>query len=594
MFRDKKIKILHLEDSLIDSELIHSLIESGGIGHDYLLTDNEKDFRNILGKENINIILSDYSLPNYNGNEALIVVREKYSNIPFIFVSGTMGEDAAINAMVNGATDYVLKNKLERLVPAIKRAINEHELETERKKIEAALHESETKYKDLINVVNDGYFVTNGQGIITFSNTSLARILGFSSSEELTGHYFTQFNKTSNTQEGTLNIKNLIENKTKLDVKEMEVLSVDGNSIYIEIKAIPILEDGKIAGMQGVIHDITERKLAEINLKEKNEQIEAQNNKYIQINKELVFQNKEKVKRAAELVIANKELSFQNDEKEKRADELMIANIKKAEEEKYKQLIEAKNKDITDSINYAKYLQTAKLPKKEEIYSSLPQCFVLFKPKDILSGDFYFYYKNNNTVFIVAADCTGHGVPGAYISLIGFEKLSDAFSQSNDSSEILNLLNRSIKKAFSQSDKSESTKDGMDIAICSMDTQNHILKYAGANIPLWLIRNGNTELEEIKGTKRAIGGLTDDNQFFESHEFKLQKGDTFYISSDGYSDQFSEKNGSRITKKKFKELLLEIQDKSMQEQEKQLDNFVDQWKGGMQQIDDILVIGVRL
>ena len=570
---DKKIKILHLEDSLKDSELIRSLIESGEIGYDYFLADNEKDFIKILETENIDIILSDYSLPDYNGNEALKVAREKYSNMPFIFVSGAMGEDAAINAMLNGAKDYVLKNKLERLVPAIKRAMHEHELEIMRMQAEAALRESERKYKDLINEVNDGYFVTNIQGIITFANISLAKILGFIRPEELTGHFFTEFNKTDNVQELTYTFKNIIENKKKLDGLEMEVLRVDGNSIHIEINAVPVLKNGEIAGMQGVIHDITERKRAEINLKEKNEQIEAQNEQYIKINKELAFQNEEKEKRAAELI---------------------IANILKATEEKYKHVIEEKNLVITDSINYAKRIQQAKLPRKEEIFASLPQSFILFKPKDIVSGDFYFFHRNNQSVFIVAADCTGHGVPGSLMSMIGSEKLTDAVSLSTDTSEILKYLNNGIKNSLHQSDSIESTRDGMDIAICSIDTKNRIVKYAGANIPLWLIRKGKTEVEEIKGTKEAIGGFTEDNQHFDSHELKLQRGDSFYISTDGYADQFGGKDGKKLMKKKFKEILLNIQNKTMQEQEKHLDNFVENWKSGIEQIDDILVIGVRL
>jgi len=135
----RKIKILHLEDSLKDSELIQSLIESGEIEHEYFVVENEKDYINILETGNIDIILSDYSLPEYNGNEALKVAREKYFHIPFLFVSGAMGEDRAIDAMLNGATDYVLKNKLERLVPAIKRALHEQELKTKRKQAETEL-----------------------------------------------------------------------------------------------------------------------------------------------------------------------------------------------------------------------------------------------------------------------------------------------------------------------------------------------------------------------------------------------------------------------------------------------------------------------
>lgn len=273
-----------------------------------------------------------------------------------------------------------------------------------------------------------------------------------------------------------------------------------------------------------------------------------------------------------------------------------------AEVIKQKEIIEEKNKDITDSINYAKRIQQAKLPKKEEIYSSLPQSFVFFKPKDIVSGDFYFFHKAKNNVFIAAADCTGHGVPGAFMSMIGSEKLEDAVSRTADTSEILTLLNKGIKTALKQSESDESTRDGMDIAICSIDTENRVVKYAGANRPLWVIRNGSASLttgsqtivEEIKPTKAAIGGLTKENQNFETHELKLQQGDTFYICTDGYADQFSGGNGKKLMTKKLKEILLNIQHQTMQEQEQYLDSFIKKWKMEAEQVDDILVIGVRL
>ena len=271
-----------------------------------------------------------------------------------------------------------------------------------------------------------------------------------------------------------------------------------------------------------------------------------------------------------------------------------IITLQKAEVEKQKELVEKKNREITDSINYAKRIQQAKLPKKEEIYSALPQSFVLFKPKDIVSGDFYFFHKNEPTIFIAAADCTGHGVPGAFMSMIGSEKLEDAVSQTADTSEILKLLNKGIKTSLHQSESNESTRDGMDIALCAIDTKNRIVKYAGANRPIWIIRKGQTEVEETKATKKAIGGFTEDKQHFDTHEIKLQQGDTFYISTDGYVDQFGGEDRKKIMTKKFKEILLSFQDKTMQEQEKYLDNFVENWKAGREQVDDILVIGVRL
>nr|MBA3971551.1 SpoIIE family protein phosphatase [Bacteroidota bacterium] len=258
-------------------------------------------------------------------------------------------------------------------------------------------------------------------------------------------------------------------------------------------------------------------------------------------------------------------------------------------------IIATKNKEITDSITYARRIQQAMLPNKEEIYQALKQSFILFKPKDIVSGDFYFFHKkNNHLVFIAAADCTGHGVPGAFMSMIGSEKLEDAVAQNSDTSLILKQLNKGIRTSLRQSDSDDSTRDGMDIALCSVDTEQGIIKYAGANRPLWVIRKGQTTVEEIKATKKAIGGLTEDEQQFGSHELKLQRGDTFYIFTDGYADQFSGHNGKKLMTRKFKEILLDIQNKTMQEQEKHLDSFMESWKAGTEQVDDILVIGVRL
>jgi serine phosphatase RsbU (regulator of sigma subunit)/tetratricopeptide (TPR) repeat protein len=271
-----------------------------------------------------------------------------------------------------------------------------------------------------------------------------------------------------------------------------------------------------------------------------------------------------------------------------------IIEAQKTEVESSKFIIEEKNKDITDSINYAKRIQQAKLPDKKEIASALPQSFVLFKPKDIVSGDFYFFSRKDQDIFLAAADCTGHGVPGAFMSLIGSERLEDAVLQNSDTSEILKQLNRGVKASLRQTDSDVSTRDGMDIALCAVNTKNRIIKYAGANRPLWIIRNGQTVMEEIKPTKKAIGGFTEDNQYFDSHEIKLQQGDTFYICTDGYADQFSGQRGKKLMTKKFKEILIGIQDKSMESQEKHLNDFIEDWKSGTEQVDDILVIGVRI
>jgi serine phosphatase RsbU (regulator of sigma subunit) len=270
-----------------------------------------------------------------------------------------------------------------------------------------------------------------------------------------------------------------------------------------------------------------------------------------------------------------------------------IIELKELETQKQKHLIEEKNLEITDSINYAKRIQSSILPPLEEINSSLPQSFVLFKPKDIVSGDFYWFAEQHNKIFIAAADCTGHGVPGAFMSMLNSEKLSEAVELSSDVSKILQLVNIGLKKALRQSDKQDSTRDGMDIALLSFNRGVTNLEYAGANRPLWIVRNGKNEIEETKATKVAIGGLTEDDQEFTKHTFDLQKGDTIYIFSDGYADQFSPADKKLMTKK-FKENILEIQNQTMAQQKQFLEKFINNWKAGMEQTDDILVIGVRV
>jgi len=268
--------------------------------------------------------------------------------------------------------------------------------------------------------------------------------------------------------------------------------------------------------------------------------------------------------------------------------------ISKKKIEELHEKLKIAHKDIQDSINYAKTIQNAMLPDTVLLSDSFPESFILFKPKDILSGDFYWFRKEENSFFTAVADCTGHGIPGALMSMIGIEKLNNLVHKTLEPSEILNQLNKSIEFALCQSTQYEHSQNGMDIALCSIDKDNRILKFSGANRPLWIICHGQTEVEEIKGTKKAIGGLTTVlSPNFDSYEKKLQQGDTFYIFSDGYADQFGGEHNKKLTTKKFKQLLLNIQDKTMSQQEKYLNNFIEDWKAGTEQVDDILVIGVR-
>ena len=259
--------------------------------------------------------------------------------------------------------------------------------------------------------------------------------------------------------------------------------------------------------------------------------------------------------------------------------------------------IEQKNREITDSINYAKRIQNAILPEPERIHKILPESFILFMPKDIVSGDFYFFLQNTKGMFFGAADCTGHGVPGAFMSLIGYEKLYDAAHKTSDTGEILSMVHKGIRKSLRQSTAEKtSTRDGMDIALCCIQEENNVkqLSFSGANRPLWIIRKGGHDLVECRPTKKAIGGFTEEDQGFEVFKTEVKKGDTLYMFSDGYTDQFGGEKSKKLSSKKFKELLLEINQLSMAEQSHRLEKFMDAWKQKEEQIDDILVIGLRV
>jgi len=277
--------------------------------------------------------------------------------------------------------------------------------------------------------------------------------------------------------------------------------------------------------------------------------------------------------------------------------EVLEVQVKERTSEIFNQktIIEQKNKDITDSINYAKTIQEAILPPKELKHQLFPDSFILFKPKDIVSGDFYWFTEKDNKKIIAACDCTGHGVPGALMSMIGNNVINHIVNEQGiiTPNEILNHLHKEIHHTLNQ-EKQNETRDGMDIALISFNSDTEI-EFAGAQRPLWIIKNNdNNTLVEIKGDKYAIGGAqTEEERKFNNHQITVAKGDCIYIFSDGYADQFSSENKKLMTSQ-FKTLLISIQEKTMPEQEKFLDDFIENWKGNREQIDDILVIGIRV
>jgi ligand-binding sensor domain-containing protein/serine phosphatase RsbU (regulator of sigma subunit) len=263
-----------------------------------------------------------------------------------------------------------------------------------------------------------------------------------------------------------------------------------------------------------------------------------------------------------------------------------------------KEKVQAAHKDIRDSINYARRIQDSILPSHTELKTLLPDSFVLYIPRDIVSGDFYWVAKPDesrpNEILVAAADCTGHGVPGAFMSMIGNTLLNEAVRQKNEQepASILNRLHKDIRTALHQ-DAGSDTRDGMDVAIVRLDFENRKVHYAGANRPLVMVSNG--ELKEIRADKMPIGGLQgEEERNFTGHTFSVEKGSMIYIFTDGFADQFGGPRGKKFMVRKFYDMLSGMAQQPCIEQHTILMHAIQEWKGGHEQVDDVLVIGIRI
>ncbi|NJK95004.1 MAG: SpoIIE family protein phosphatase [Bacteroidales bacterium] len=261
---------------------------------------------------------------------------------------------------------------------------------------------------------------------------------------------------------------------------------------------------------------------------------------------------------------------------------------------KQKEELSIKNKNITDSINYAKRIQEALMPSEKQIKKAFPTSFVLLKPKDIVSGDFFWISERNDKVFVAAIDCTGHGVPGAFMSIIGYElfrKITNNQSIDN-ASQMLTHLNQEFESIFKDVENF-TLRDGMDIAFVVIDKKNHKLEFSGAINPMYLIRNN--KILEVRGSRFSIGIEEDEEreQAFENNIMDLEPNDIFYLFSDGYADQFGGPEGKKFKYRRFRHLLLTIHKFPMDEQLQLLEERLDSWKGDLEQVDDILIIGIK-
>lgn len=289
-----------------------------------------------------------------------------------------------------------------------------------------------------------------------------------------------------------------------------------------------------------------------------------------------------------ELTVLNEAVNIQNKQILEANEELTVLN----------EAINKQKNEILDSITYAKKIQAAMLPPEQYFHEILNDVFILFEPRDIVSGDFFWIKQVKQYVILAAADCTGHGVPGAFLSMLGMSYLNEIVHRREitQANQVLNDLRKQIRNSLRQHGQAEETKDGIDMALCVIDEKNNTLQFSGANNPLYLIRdkNGAPELTEFKADRMPLGYYPGRFKTFTNTDIQLEYGDVFYMFSDGFIDQKGGKEGKKFLSKNFKKLLLEIHQEPMREQKKILNLTIKDWMGDNSQIDDILVIGVRV
>ncbi len=276
------------------------------------------------------------------------------------------------------------------------------------------------------------------------------------------------------------------------------------------------------------------------------------------------------------------------------------------------QKVKERTREITDSIDYAQRIQDAVLPGKEYLDQIMPEYFVFYKPKDVVSGDFYWIKEVNSSLIVIAADCTGHGVPGAFMSMLGITLLDEQLGKTRlePPGKILDNLRSKVKEMLAQNGQVEEQKDGMDMAMAIIDKEKKELQFAGAHNPLYLIRNSShtkgtetgleasltsngSQLFELKGDRQPIGVYWEETKF-TTHRIQLMDHDTLYVFTDGFIDQFGGEHRKKFKSKRFKELLLSFQQEPMDKQKQLLDETIENWRKDIEQIDDICIIGIRL
>jgi PAS domain S-box-containing protein len=432
----------------------------------------------------------------------------------------------------------------------------------DRRKVTKAETVEDSKYKVMIQNSLDIITIIDTAGNIQYQSPSIERLLGYMP-DDLVGQSIFEL---IHAEDHSI-LRYALERQSHTFLFSFRIQHRDGTWLYFESNGTNLLDNPLIAGIVLNSRDITDRKKEEDQRKQK--EMAA-----LKINLE-----REKTEKERDAV-----------EREKR----IIEEGKKKLEEAYK-IIEEKQEEITDSINYAFRIQNAIVPRVEDIRRTFEKSFVLWRPKDIVSGDFYWYADKDRYKILAVADCTGHGVPGAFMTMIGNTLLNQIVLQedTNMPDQILNQLHLGVRKALRQDQEGSKSRDGMDITLMMWDKEEGRVYLAGANNPVVVIRG--EEILEYKPDKMSVGGLQlEEQRIFTLQEHSLQAGDAMYLYSDGFQDQFGGDEGRKFMVGKLKKLLQEVSTMPMDSQRELLIKAIEDWMGTeYEQIDDILLVGLQ-
>ncbi len=548
---DEKIILDSLEEQILNklgNEFVCELAEGGEEALE-IIQDILSD------KAEIAVIISDQLMPGMYGDEFLIKAHALLPNTPKILLTGQAGIDAVKNA-INKARLYRYVNKpweendlmltIEEAARSFQRHLQMQEYNRLLRNLNKATQEisGEIDYQLLVNKLMTNVVLTIGAE---------------------TGYLFTSNNN-----------KLKLEAAYALAQKELEFITNELKNNYSIFNQTAGQKLVKLIEEDSQEHCF----VAPISKKGKNLGYILLENK----NSKTAFNSYQK--EIIQMLASQAAISMDNSNLYNRIEE------RNKQLEETKKIIEEKNKDILDSIRYARRIQEAIMPDKELLNIYFPEAFIFYQPKDIVSGDFYWFLEKYHKFFIAAVDCTGHGVPGAFMSVIGSNLLNQILNEYSilEPEAILDHLNFRVQTALKQ-DQNAETKDGMDIAFCSIDQENDLLQYAGANRPLWLVRNG--ELIKYEADKIPIGGGQFGDHSYKGNTISLQNGDLIYIFTDGFVDQFGGGQNKKYTSKRFAELILEICNQPLKTQFELIQKSFLDWKGKEEQTDDVLVIGIK-